>query len=627
MGCNPAIVRQRPSAKNCQQRLSSTWHAQSQAGSADPTIYKHSSRAYLQSPKQLKCMSYPSYPPPPLEFQPRDFGTIVETLAEARLTFDVAVEADAPQPWRLIDQHLRTHLENSGYRMPLKPGDDGTNFNRLSWDLVTPGKVKKDGAVPLKSKQVFVSLFTTGYLNEMAIPHPERRDAQMLILADRDKVPLQGNLLGPISPMGPRHACFPWHLMASHEFVKLSVPSGFERHACIPGCCPGPHDDEDEGMENNNGPVATAVIPARRSRSPSPSHLSRITRIRRESPELEEVPLVKAARLSADLLHSWQKRTQDKGHGDSDYSLNAASSQLPAAFIHLVRSLMMGTTAHRYQPESTQVQCYIHDKAALLTAQISPFGTGLSNNAAVGNGPARSTYHGALEARVKDSNRWNTIGDGTYHTLNLSTESDLVAASSLIEYQVDGALIALAMVHLISEPCPISPFLIYAASFKDASCLRRSPEHVLSLTPDRQTRRVLSAILEFKKTDLVQSTAIYGHDVASRAIELGLVEVWLDSLLKAASHQAECQINHFQEPREEGPHQKLTLQLLSLTLLGHTDLWSHRRFQAFCEGINLKFLGVSRLLEPGDVDDPPDYQFQLQFLSTLYDGRIKDAHK
>jgi hypothetical protein len=127
-------------------------------------------------------MSYPSYPPPPLEFQPRDFGTIVETLAEARLTFDVAVEADAPQPWRLIDQHLRTHLENSGYQMPLKPGDDGTNFNRLSWDLVTPGKVKKGGAVPLKSKQVFVSLFTTGYLNEMAIPHPERRDAQMLVL-------------------------------------------------------------------------------------------------------------------------------------------------------------------------------------------------------------------------------------------------------------------------------------------------------------------------------------------------------------------------------------------------------------------------------------------------------------
>jgi hypothetical protein len=46
--------------------------------------------------------------------------------------------------------------------------------------------------------------------------------------------------------------------MASHEFVKLSVPKGFERHACIPGCCP--HEDEDEGMENNDGPVATPVV-------------------------------------------------------------------------------------------------------------------------------------------------------------------------------------------------------------------------------------------------------------------------------------------------------------------------------------------------------------------------------
>jgi hypothetical protein len=32
-------------------------------------------------------------------------------------------------------------------------------------------------------------------------------------------------------------------------------------------------------------------------------------------------------------------------------------------------------------------------------------------------------------------------------------------------------------------------------------------------------------------------------------------------------------------------------------------------------------------IKPGDGDGPPDYQFQLQFLSTLYDGRIKDARK
>jgi hypothetical protein len=152
-------------------------------------------------------------------------------------------------PWRIINQQLYAHLESHGLQMPLKPMDDGANFNRLSWDLVTAGKEKKGGVVPLKSNQVYSPRFTMAYLHEMAMAHPEHDDALMLVLGaisqpvtipftEEQTVLLKGNLLGPIALMGPHHACFPWCLMAKHEFVKLSLPRGGDRDACIPGQCP-----------------------------------------------------------------------------------------------------------------------------------------------------------------------------------------------------------------------------------------------------------------------------------------------------------------------------------------------------------------------------------------------------
>ncbi|KAM6489513.1 hypothetical protein JOM56_015009 [Amanita muscaria] len=132
---------------------------------------------------QSSITSYPSYPPPSLEYQPRDLGSIVETLAAANLTFGLTFAEDVQPPWRIINQQLHMHLERHGLQMPLKPMDDGTNFNRLSWDLVTSGKEKKGGIVPLKSNQVYSSRFTMEYLREMAIGHPEHMGALMLVLA------------------------------------------------------------------------------------------------------------------------------------------------------------------------------------------------------------------------------------------------------------------------------------------------------------------------------------------------------------------------------------------------------------------------------------------------------------
>ncbi|KAM6502801.1 hypothetical protein JOM56_002778 [Amanita muscaria] len=353
---------------------------------------------------QSSITSYPSYPPPSLEYQPRDLGSIVETLAAANLTFGLTFAEDVQPPWRIINQQLHMHLERHGLQMPLKPMDDGTNFNRLSWDLVTSGKEKKGGVVPLKSNQVYSSRFTMEYLREMAIGHPEHMGALMLVLgkifqsvatpfSEKQAVPLKGNLLGPIAPMGPQHACFPWRLMAKHEFVKLSLPRGSDRDACIPGQCP-------PEVHCQRLPPLIPVIPARRIRSPSPLPMTRNTRARVTTSE-DSVPEV--AKLTRAQLTGWQARVRE-GHRMADYTIQAPSEHLPQAFIHLLKALMTGTAPRAYRPESPLVFCTIREKVALLTAIISPFRTGRSVNAGMGLGPARSTYHGALQARVTSGN-------------------------------------------------------------------------------------------------------------------------------------------------------------------------------------------------------------------------------
>ena len=128
------------------------------------------------------------------------------------------------------------------------------------------------------------------------------------------------------------------------------------------------------------------------------------------------------------------------------------------------------------------------------------------------------------------------MGDGPYHTLNLGTSSQLVSASSLEEFQLDGVVAALAMYHLLVEPCPISPFLIYAACFTDATCLMENTDYILAMIPDNDTRGLVTDILQFKKDDLVSSAAANRHNITSRALEHLLVKVRFCASMGSTSH-------------------------------------------------------------------------------------------
>ena len=143
-----------------------------------------------------------------------------------------------------------------------------------------------------------------------------------------------------------------------------------------------------------------------------------------------------------------------------------------------------------------------------------------------GSGPAHLAYHGALISRVLDGKRWQQwLTEAQYYTLNLSSHSDYVSEDSLLQYKIDGVLAALTIVHLLVEPHPISPFVIYAASVTGRRELRKSVRQLIGLIPDRDTRQLVSLILDFPATKIVEVSKVHTDPVMSRALELEGIQV------------------------------------------------------------------------------------------------------
>jgi hypothetical protein len=224
-----------------------------------------------------------------------------------------------------------------------------------------------------------------------------------------------------------------------------------------------------------------------------------------------------------------------------------------------------------------------------------------SHHGAVGDGPARLAYQGALEARLKDHQRWNMIGNGTYYTLNFSVPTDFVDPSLVREYKIDGALTALLLIHLLVEPAPISPFLIYAASVSTWAMEDLPLNYLLSWIPDEDTRNLITAIHAFKSTDTVSLQNFATHPVAARADNLNLPA------------------SFFTTTRDDATNDKIKVQIIASTLVGHPTPWQHRYFQAFAQGFNLGFLGKSDLISVRIFRNNP----MVCDLQRIYQGRYQ----
>ncbi|KAK2463726.1 hypothetical protein APHAL10511_004477 [Amanita phalloides] len=182
-----------------------------------------------------KDWSYKGHQPPEPVFNQRELSKLVNCLQTHHLVFQVAVERAVSNPWKTIDAALGAHLKEYFFELARDEKDDGTNFYKLSWDIL--GRKKNKGSSAKVMYQVgLVGLedFTFDFVCGQALPGVTTPDAPFILLA-----PTIGNLWGPI-PVGNQcelaHACLPWCMLAPLTWLKLR--SNREGEDCIEGMCP-----------------------------------------------------------------------------------------------------------------------------------------------------------------------------------------------------------------------------------------------------------------------------------------------------------------------------------------------------------------------------------------------------
>jgi hypothetical protein len=139
--------------------------------------------------------------------------------------------------------------------------------------------------------------------------------------------------------------------------------------------------------------------------------------------------------------------------------------------------------------------------------------------------------------------------------------------------------LALSLIHLLLEPSPISPFLVYAAFSPGPECLdflaRESYgdyklAHLLQMIPDKKKRKVVRAVCMMERTEIVKAEKMYGHIVGRLVLDLGIDPTF------------------FAVVREEEQHIEITRRLLGDLLLACQEPWEQRQFLAFTEGFRLE---------------------------------------
>lgn len=211
-------------------------------------------------------------------------------------------------------------------------------------------------------------------------------------------------------------------------------------------------------------------------------------------------------------------------------------------------------------------------------------------------------YTTVLGERIKESQRWLPIHDGFYHSLNLSIQGDLVSEDSLLEYQVDGILTALIMVHVLAEPSPVSPFLVYAALFPTPQQLENSKyedyttpraidflarseyddytrEHLLAMIPDKKTRRTVAKVFVIEPDDKIPWQRMARDPLGNLALTF-----------------MEAPATYFQDPRDQMQHTSVKRQLLSQLLIGCNLPWKHPHFMAFSKGLRLGLCKIGEIV-------------------------------
>ncbi len=89
----------------------------------------------------LEKTSYPGHPPLEPCFENHNMGEVVECLIKQNLIFPVTLD-QTTKAWEGIDAAFQDHLSAHGFDLKRRDGDDGSDFNKLSWDVMTKKKSK-----------------------------------------------------------------------------------------------------------------------------------------------------------------------------------------------------------------------------------------------------------------------------------------------------------------------------------------------------------------------------------------------------------------------------------------------------------------------------------------------------
>ena len=158
--------------------------------------------------------------------------------------------------------------------------------------------------------------------------------------------------------------------------------------------------------------------------------------------------------------------------------------------------------------------------------------------------------------------------------------------TSILDWKVDGSLMALVMIQLLLEPYPIDPFVVYAAFFENRDCFdfllspywEYQPQHLLVMIWDRNTQKLISALLAFTSDQMFTTEEVANDPLLSRAV------AWYP-------------LKNFHKPRDAEEHKTLMCLLLCDVLVGHPTPWDLHQFKAFATGLRLGICGVNDIVK------------------------------
>ncbi|KAF8350837.1 hypothetical protein F5887DRAFT_1069801 [Amanita rubescens] len=307
-------------------------------------------------------------------------------------------------------------------------------------------------------------------------------------------------------------------------------------------------------------------------------------------------------------INQWQLCVQTETH-----ILRASTPHITGPNFHAVATVIINALKSLAEetplPDTLEVTVSHINNLYSLFVSHPTFRVGKTS----GVGLTRTVYREALQMSV-ESDRWIPSTNKGYHILHLPANVYLDNRDQTKDFQVEGNLAALYLLHLAVGPDPISPFVIFAASINSLDEFNFDINFARATIHDQETLNKIECIMNLRPDQSVNGD-------------------WLVQL----AEDVQVQYPHITGQRPFHVHQKMQKQMLATILVGHRDPWAHPYFKAFKDGFNclawrpfLKASLFNQTYQPSSHDNQHPYlpwdedRYLQRFLSTVYNRRIDD---